>query len=70
MGFTWLVEVDTWKLPLAKPKWMKETIPGDAKYTAIKTKLRELKLHTTILEEMSGRGGTTGNDDTLSSLGH
>ncbi|XP_009771704.1 lipoyl synthase 2, mitochondrial-like [Nicotiana sylvestris] len=44
------VEVGTKKKPLPKPKWMKEAIPGGEKYTHIKKKLRELKLHT-VCEE-------------------
>ncbi|KAL7142198.1 hypothetical protein ABFS83_08G107900 [Erythranthe nasuta] len=44
------VEVGTKKKPLPKPKWMKESIPGGEKYTQIKKKLRELKLHT-VCEE-------------------
>ncbi|KAL5730133.1 lipoyl synthase [Ranunculus cassubicifolius] len=44
------VEVGTKKNPIPKPKWMKESIPGGAKYTKIKNKLRELKLHT-VCEE-------------------
>ncbi|KAK4484427.1 hypothetical protein RD792_007006 [Penstemon davidsonii] len=44
------VEVGTKKKPLPKPKWMKEAIPGGDKYTHIKKKLRELKLHT-VCEE-------------------
>ncbi|KAL6538210.1 sphingosine N-acyltransferase subunit lip1 [Orobanche gracilis] len=44
------VEVGTKKNPLPKPKWMKESIPGGEKYTQIKRKLRELKLHT-VCEE-------------------
>lgn len=48
--FVYSVEVGTKKSPLPKPKWMKETIPGGAKYAAIKAKLRELKLHT-VCEE-------------------
>ena len=44
------VEVGTKKKPLPKPKWMKEYIPGGAKYTQIKKKLRELNLHT-VCEE-------------------
>ncbi|KAK4428187.1 Lipoyl synthase, mitochondrial [Sesamum alatum] len=44
------VEVGTKKKPLPKPKWMKESIPGGEKYTHIKRKLRELKLHT-VCEE-------------------
>ncbi|KAM1373140.1 hypothetical protein ACFX2I_023871 [Malus domestica] len=44
------VEVGTKKNPLPKPKWMKESIPGGQKYTQIKKKLRELKLHT-VCEE-------------------
>ncbi|KAM7495136.1 hypothetical protein LguiB_029745 [Lonicera macranthoides] len=44
------VEVGTKKKPLPKPKWMKESIPGGEKYTHIKKKLRELKLHT-VCEE-------------------
>ncbi|KAG6507706.1 hypothetical protein ZIOFF_033057 [Zingiber officinale] len=48
--FVYSVEVGTKKRPIPKPKWMKETIPGGAKYAAIKSKLRELKLHT-VCEE-------------------
>jgi lipoic acid synthetase len=48
--FAYSVEVGTRKKPLPKPKSMKETIPGGAKYAAIKAKLRELKLHT-VCEE-------------------
>ncbi|GFZ05619.1 lipoic acid synthase 1 [Actinidia rufa] len=44
------VEVGTKKKPLPKPKWMKESVPGGEKYTQIKRKLRELKLHT-VCEE-------------------
>lgn len=44
------VEVGTKKKPLPKPKWMKESIPGGEKYTKIKKRLRELKLHT-VCEE-------------------
>ncbi|THU45223.1 hypothetical protein C4D60_Mb02t15590 [Musa balbisiana] len=44
--FVYSVEVGTKKRPLPKPKWMKETNPGSAKYAAIQAKLRELKLHT------------------------
>ncbi|KNA13564.1 hypothetical protein SOVF_115480 [Spinacia oleracea] len=44
------VEVGTKKNPLPKPNWMKESIPGGEKYTKIKKKLRELKLHT-VCEE-------------------
>ncbi|KAH9604056.1 hypothetical protein KSS87_012265 [Heliosperma pusillum] len=44
------VEVGTKKNPLPKPKWMKEAIPGGEKYTKIKKKLRDLKLHT-VCEE-------------------
>ncbi|XP_058218027.1 lipoyl synthase 2, mitochondrial [Rhododendron vialii] len=44
------VEVGTRKNPLPKPKWMKEAVPGGEKYTQIKKKLRELKLHT-VCEE-------------------
>lgn len=44
------MEVGTKKKPLPKPKWMKESIPGGEKYTQIKKKLRELKLHT-VCEE-------------------
>ncbi|KAG5545391.1 hypothetical protein RHGRI_017764 [Rhododendron griersonianum] len=44
------VEVGTRKKPLPKPKWMKEAVPGGEKYTQIKKKLRELKLHT-VCEE-------------------
>ncbi|GLJ54472.1 hypothetical protein SUGI_1169890 [Cryptomeria japonica] len=44
------VEVGSRKNLLPKPKWMKASVPGGDKYTAIKTKLRELKLHT-VCEE-------------------
>ncbi|KAK9152627.1 hypothetical protein Sjap_000107 [Stephania japonica] len=44
------VEVGTKKNPIPKPKWMKESIPGGSKYAKIKSKLRELKLHT-VCEE-------------------
>ena len=44
------LEVGSKKKPLAKPKWMKESIPGGENYTHIKKKLRELKLHT-VCEE-------------------
>jgi lipoyl synthase len=49
-SFAYSVEVGTRKRPLPKPKWMKEMIPGGAKYAAIKAKLRDLKLHT-VCEE-------------------
>ncbi|KAK2989229.1 hypothetical protein RJ640_024472 [Escallonia rubra] len=49
-GSEYSVEVGTKKKPLPKPKWMKESIPGGDKYTQIKRKLRELKLHT-VCEE-------------------
>ncbi|XP_020579557.1 lipoyl synthase, mitochondrial isoform X2 [Phalaenopsis equestris] len=48
--FVYSVEVGTKKKPLPKPKWMQATIPGGAKYAAIKAKLRELNLHT-VCEE-------------------
>ncbi|KAK9150004.1 hypothetical protein Syun_008313 [Stephania yunnanensis] len=44
------VQVGTKKNPIPKPKWMKESIPGGSKYAKIKSKLRELKLHT-VCEE-------------------
>ncbi|OWM91200.1 hypothetical protein CDL15_Pgr000144 [Punica granatum] len=44
------VEVETKKKPLPKPKWMKESIPGDEEYVQIKRKVRELKLHTACEE--------------------
>ncbi|XP_052178414.1 lipoyl synthase 2, mitochondrial [Diospyros lotus] len=44
------IEVGTKKKPLPKPKWMRESIPGGPRYTQIKRKLRELKLHT-VCEE-------------------
>ena len=40
--FAYSVEVGTRQRPLPKPKWMKETVPGGAKYAAITAKLREL----------------------------
>uniref|UniRef100_A0A0D6R2K7 Lipoyl synthase, mitochondrial n=1 Tax=Araucaria cunninghamii TaxID=56994 RepID=A0A0D6R2K7_ARACU len=49
-GEAYSVEVGTKKNPLPKPKWMKASVPGGDKYTAIKTKLRELNLHT-VCEE-------------------
>ncbi|ERN03426.1 hypothetical protein AMTR_s00003p00261780 [Amborella trichopoda] len=49
-GGAYSVEVGTKKKPLPKPKWMKESVPGGEKYTKIKGKLRELKLHT-VCEE-------------------
>jgi lipoyl synthase len=64
--FAYMVEVGTRKRPLAKPKWMKETIPGGSKYAAIKAKLRELKLHTVCEEARCSNlgecwyGGETG----------
>jgi lipoyl synthase len=64
--FAYSVEVGTRKRPLAKPKWMKETIPGGSKYAAIKAKLRELKLHTVCEEARCSNlgecwyGGETG----------
>ncbi|KAK8941938.1 hypothetical protein KSP40_PGU020196 [Platanthera guangdongensis] len=48
--FAYSVAVGTKKKPLPKPNWMKERIPGGAKYAAIKAKLRELNLHT-VCEE-------------------
>ena len=48
--FAYSVEVGSKKNPIPKPKWMKQSIPGGAKYAAIKAKLRELKLHT-VCEE-------------------
>ncbi|MQM22515.1 hypothetical protein Taro_055568 [Colocasia esculenta] len=48
--FAYSVEVGTKKNPIPKPKWMKLTYPGGSKYTAIKAKLRQLKLHT-VCEE-------------------
>lgn len=47
---TYSVEVGTKKNPLRKPPWMQRVIPGGDKYTAIKAKLRDLKLHT-VCEE-------------------
>jgi lipoic acid synthetase len=44
------VEVGTKKSPKPKPEWMKMVVPGGEKYTAIKSKLRELKLNT-VCEE-------------------
>jgi hypothetical protein len=44
------VEVGTKKNPIPKPEWMKRVIPGGEKYTGIKAKLRDLKLHT-VCEE-------------------
>eukprot|EP00252_Welwitschia_mirabilis_P022680 TRINITY_DN620_c0_g1_i1.p1 TRINITY_DN620_c0_g1~~TRINITY_DN620_c0_g1_i1.p1 ORF type:complete len:386 (-),score=68.55 TRINITY_DN620_c0_g1_i1:334-1491(-) len=49
-GDAYSVEVGTKKKPLPKPKWMKASVPGGDKYTAIKGKLRGLKLHT-VCEE-------------------
>lgn len=47
---TYSVEAPTWKERKRKPDWMKRTVPGGEKYTQIKSKLRELKLHT-VCEE-------------------
>lgn len=44
------VEAHSWKEKKRKPEWMKRTLPGGDKYTEIKGKLRELKLHT-VCEE-------------------
>eukprot|EP00249_Psilotum_nudum_P012398 c23758_g1_i1 orf=67-1383(+) len=44
------VQVGTRKSPKPKPQWMKAVVPSGDKYTAIKAKLRELKLHT-VCEE-------------------
>lgn len=35
---------------MRKPDWLKREVPGGEKYTEIKGKLRELKLHT-VCEE-------------------
>lgn len=41
------VEAPSWKEQKRKPDWLKrEVLPGGEKYTQIKAKLRELKLHT------------------------
>lgn len=44
------VEAPSWKAKQRKPEWMKRSVPGGEKYTEIKAKLRELKLHT-VCEE-------------------
>jgi len=44
------VEAPSWKEKKRKPEWMKRSVPGGDKYTQIKSKLRELKLHT-VCEE-------------------
>ncbi|GBF93245.1 lipoic acid synthetase [Raphidocelis subcapitata] len=44
------VEAPSWKERKRKPDWMKRSVPGGEKYTQIKSKLRELKLHT-VCEE-------------------
>jgi len=45
------VEAPSWKEQKRKPDWLKrEVLPGGEKYTQIKAKLRELKLHT-VCEE-------------------
>ncbi|KAI8464453.1 MAG: mitochondrial Lipoyl synthase [Monoraphidium minutum] len=44
------VEAPNWKERKRKPDWMKRSVPGGEKYTQIKSKLRELKLHT-VCEE-------------------
>ncbi|ONK75529.1 uncharacterized protein A4U43_C03F17840 [Asparagus officinalis] len=48
--FVYSVEVGTKKNPIKKPEWMKQKIPGGAKYAQIKSNLRESKLHT-VCEE-------------------
>lgn len=48
--FTYSVEVGTKKNPIRKPEWMKQQVPGGARYAEIKRNLRESKLHT-VCEE-------------------
>lgn len=50
LSTTYSVEAPTWKERKRKPEWMKRSVPGGEKYTQIKAKLRELKLHT-VCEE-------------------
>lgn len=49
-GADYAVEAPGWKERRRKPEWMKRSVPGGEKYTQIKSKLRELKLHT-VCEE-------------------
>ncbi len=50
-GAAYSVEAHGWKARKRKPEWMKrQVLPGGDKYTEIKGKLRELKLHT-VCEE-------------------
>ncbi|BDA47983.1 Lipoyl synthase, mitochondrial [Coccomyxa sp. Obi] len=44
------VNAPHWKEKARKPDWLKRSVPGGEKYTEIKAKLRELKLHT-VCEE-------------------
>ncbi|DBA81943.1 hypothetical protein WJX77_006139 [Trebouxia sp. C0004] len=44
------VPAPTWKEKKRKPDWLKREVPGGENYTRIKSKLRELKLHT-VCEE-------------------
>lgn len=44
------VYAPNWKEKARKPDWLKREVPGGDKYTQIKSKLRELKLHT-VCEE-------------------
>lgn len=48
--FVYSVEVGTKKNPIRKPEWMKQKVPGGARYAEIKANLRESKLHT-VCEE-------------------
>lgn len=48
---SYAVPAPSWQARQPKPEWMKRpNIPGGEKYTEIKGKLRELKLHT-VCEE-------------------
>lgn len=44
------VEAPSYRERVRKPEWLKREVPGGEKYTEIKAKLRELKLHT-VCEE-------------------
>eukprot|EP00891_Asterochloris_glomerata_P002834 jgi/Astpho2/2834/Aster-00994 len=44
------VHAPSWKEKVRKPDWLKRIVPGGDNYTHIKSKLRELKLHT-VCEE-------------------
>mmetsp|Transcript_14255 Transcript_14255/g.33743 ORF Transcript_14255/g.33743 Transcript_14255/m.33743 type:complete len:332 (+) Transcript_14255:459-1454(+) len=49
-GENYSVSAPSYKERVRKPEWLKREVPGGEKYTEIKAKLRELKLHT-VCEE-------------------